>query len=71
MDIQELDTTHTMWLHLCQIHQDKPDLSMVTKHTQLNNLQCIEERDVHTHLSIMQKLHLKLSGIKHPVNESP
>ena len=38
MDIQELDTTHTMWLHLCQIHQDKPGLSAVTKHTQLNNL---------------------------------
>ena len=70
MDIQELDTTHAMWLHLCQIHQDKPDLSAVARHTQLNNLWCTEGGDVHAHLGIMQKLCLKLSGMKHPVNKT-
>lgn len=70
MDIQELDTAHEMWTRLCQIHQDKPDLSAVAKRTQLNNMRCAEGEDIHAHLSAMQKLRLELAGMKHPVNET-
>ena len=70
MDIQELDTTHNMWKQLCEIHQDKPDLLAVAKRTQLNKMWCTEGGDVHAHLGMMQKIHLKLAGMKHPVNKT-
>lgn len=70
MDIQELDTAHNMWKQLCEIHQDKPDLSAVAKWTQLNNMQCTKGGDVHAHLGMMQKIRLELVGMKHPVNKT-